>query len=235
MAKKNDSRPLNRVLSLLPAKDLARLKPELEEVELEYKFIIAKPNGPMSDVYFVESGVVSLVAVMKTGPTLEIATIGREGMTGVPIFLGSGTMPLQTIVQIPGHGFRMRSETFREETSQPGPFHDAVALYTQALMMQIAQGNACNNAHTVEQRAARWLLTTRDRVDSDTFPLTQEFLAQMLGVRRASVSQVAGALQKKGMIEYRKGSITILKRDALEHVTCECYEAIKEEHERLLD
>src|SRR5215470_451592 len=130
MAKKNNSHPQNRLLQLLPAKDLARLKPDLEYVELEYKFIIAKPRGAMSDVYFVESGVVSLMAFMKTGLSLEVATIGREGTTGVPIFLGSGTIPLQIMVQIPGSGFRMSVEAFRDETSQPGPLHDIVARYT---------------------------------------------------------------------------------------------------------
>ncbi|HEY1270248.1 MAG TPA: Crp/Fnr family transcriptional regulator [Candidatus Binatia bacterium] len=235
MAKKNNSRPQNRLLQLLPARELERLKPELEAVELEYKFVIAEPRGPMPYVYFVESGVVSMMALIKTGAALEVATVGREGTTGVPVFLGSGAMPLLSIVQIPGRGFKMRSEVFREETSQPGHLHDMVARYTQALMVQIAQGNACNNVHNIEQRAARWLLTTRDRVDSDTFPLTQEFLAQMLGVRRASVNVVAAGFKKKHMIEYDNGSITMLNRAALERVTCECYGIIREEHERLLD
>jgi CRP-like cAMP-binding protein len=224
----------NRVLAALPNAVLQRLLPDLHAEEGEFKQMLAMRNAPIENIYFFASGVGSTLSRTEGGGIVEVATIGREGFSGLPVFLGPGTSPMETLLQIPGSLLRMSSNDFRMHASEEQALSKVIHAYTQALLTQISQNAACNRMHTVDERCARWLLMTRDRVDSDEFPLTQEFLAQMLGVRRASVSTSASAYQDAGTIRYTRGSITIIDRAALEHAACECYGIIKDEYDRVL-
>jgi CRP-like cAMP-binding protein len=224
----------NRILRALPKDELDSLLANLEPVPLSYKQLLHKTNEPIASVYFPASGVGSLVSVMNDNTIVEVATVGREGMIGLPLFLGSDKMPMQTFIQIAGYGFQMKAESFKEAITRGKALVEALNLYTQALFNQIAQAAVCNRIHPIEKRCSRWLLMTRNRVDSEQFPLTQEFLSQMLGVRRATVNEAAGTLQKAGLITYTRGVITILDRAGLETTTCECYYLIEDEYNRLL-
>jgi CRP-like cAMP-binding protein len=185
-------------------------------------------------VLFPLSGIISIVMEMENGAQIEVATVGNEGMVGVPLFLGAETTPGRAFSQVPGQSLRVPADVFKEEVQRRGKLEHMLQRYTQALFVQTAQSTACNRLHTIEQRGARWLLMTHDRVDGDQFPLTQEFLAQMLGVRRASVSEVAGEFQRAGLIAYARGNIAILDRQGLEDASCECYRVVRDEYERLL-
>ena len=224
----------NRLLDSLPRADIERLRPHLEAVSVGVKHVVYEPNGPIKHVYFPTGCVISLVTYLEDGASVEMATVGREGMVGLPIFLGADTMPSRAFGQVPGDALRITAAAFTEEIKRNGPLVRVLNRYTQALFNQVAQTTACNRVHLVEQRCARWLLQTHDRVGSDQFFLTQEFLAQMLGVRRSGVSAAAGLLQKAGLIRYARGRITILDRPGLESAACECYGVIKREFDRLL-
>jgi CRP-like cAMP-binding protein len=176
----------------------------------------------------------SLLAVADGDVLAEVATIGNEGLVGVPVFLGAGTIPALAFVQIPGESLRVPVPAFREQAAPGRPLHLVVQRYTQALFNQVAQAVVCNVAHTAEQRCCRWILMTRDRVSRDEFPLTHEFLAQMLAVRRATVTETAGALQREGLIRYRRGIMEVKDLDRLEQRACGCYRTIRREYERLL-
>jgi CRP-like cAMP-binding protein len=176
----------------------------------------------------------SLVILMRDGQAVEAGTVGNEGMVGLPVFLGAETSPHRAFSQIPGEALRMRAKDFMEELERDGPLRRRLGLYNQALMNQMAYSVACNRLHSVEERMCRWLLMCNDRVGADQFPLTQEFLAQMLGVRRPSVTVVAGVLQKAGLIAYARGRVVILDRPRLEAASCECYQVVREEFDRLL-
>jgi CRP-like cAMP-binding protein len=171
---------------------------------------------------------------MRDGLAVEVGTIGNEGMVGTPVLLGADLSPTRAFAQVPGEALRMRTVLFKEEMQNGGPLPDLVRRYTQAMVNQISQSVACNHLHSVGQRMCRWLLMTHDWVGADEFPLTHEFLAQMLGVRRPSVSVVAGILQKAGLIRYHRGRITVLDRKGLEAASCECYEVVRKESDRLL-
>lgn len=186
-------------------------------------------------VYFPEDALISVVSVMTDGSAVETATIGDEGVVGLPVFLGTDRTPAQAFCQVPGQAYRLESDAFRRELARPGGLRDALSLYTQALFTQVAQSSACNRLHTMRERCARWLLQTHDRVGRDEFPLTQQFLSQMLGVRRATVTEAAGGLQADGLITYEYGRITIRDRRRLEAASCECYEITRREFARLLD
>ncbi|MEP0776537.1 Crp/Fnr family transcriptional regulator [Microcoleus sp. ZQ-A2] len=192
------------------------------------------PNEPIEYVYFPNSGIISLVNLTEDGGTVEAATVGNEGMVGLPLLLGTDRMIGQAITQIVGDALRMKADVFKQEVTPATLLYSLLLRYTQALMNLISQSVACNCLHSVEERCCRWLLLCQDRVESGEFPLTQEFLAQMLGVRRASVSVVAATLQKAGLIRYRRGKITILDRLGLEAASCECYQIVKQELDRLL-
>jgi CRP-like cAMP-binding protein len=224
----------NRLLAALPAKDLKRLKPKLERVTLEFKQSLYEPGEPIRNVYFPTSGVASLVTVMNGDQPVEIATVGHEGMVGLPVFLEAGETPGRAFCQIAGAALRMEAEGFKLEARRGGSLTNLLLRYTQTLFNQVAQSAACNRTHTVEERCARWLLQTQDRVGEDQFPLTQEFMAMMLGVRRATVNVAAGILQRAGFITYTRGRITVLDRPGLESASCECYLVIKAESDRLL-
>src|SRR5437867_1209899 len=191
---------VNRLLAALPRQDYERLLPDLEHRTHGIREVVYEPNGPISHVYFPINGVFSLVTIMADGAVLEAATIGNEGMVGLPVFLGAETMPARAFSQVPGHAVRMSVEAFREAVRRSDPFQRMLLRYTQALVNQIAQTAACNRHHSIEERCSRWLLMTQDRVERDHFLLTQEFLGQMLGVRRQSVNAVADLLQKAGLI-----------------------------------
>jgi CRP-like cAMP-binding protein len=200
------------------------------------KQVLYEPGARIEALYFPINAVASILTTLSDGAGVEIATVGNEGMVGSPVVLGSDAMPAREFcqVQVPGELLRMDKTSFAEVLSQDDPFREIIQLYTQALFTQIAQQVACNALHSVEERCSRWLLLTHDRVHSDSFPIAQEFLAQMLGVRRASVTLAAGALQSAGLIRYRRGEMIIVDREGLEDVSCECYRVLRDEFDRLL-
>ncbi len=224
----------NRLLAALPEPRLQRLLPALEAVELTWKRPLYEAHAPIRFVHFPLTGVTSLVTAMKDGAVVELATIGNEGLVGLPAFLGVEVSPMTAFVQVPGAALRMRAEVLQEEVRNGGALSEILRRYTQAFFVQLAQSSACNRRHSIDERCARWLLMTHDRVEADEFLLTQEFLSQMLGVRRATVTVAAGLLQKAGLISYRRGRITVLDRGGLEEAACECYRIIKKEYDRLL-
>jgi CRP-like cAMP-binding protein len=229
----NATRRANRLFAALPDDAWNRLAPKLEIVPMTLRQELIEAGRPFHHVYFMLTGVTSLVSSLEDGSIIEVATVGNEGMVGLAAFLGAATLPLTAFVQVPGEALRLSTATLAEET-RGGPLNDALRLYTQALLNQIAQSAACNRIHSIEERCARWLLMTHDRVTTDEFPLTQEFLSQMLGVRRAGVSVAAGMLQKAGLIAYQRGKIRIIDRAGLEEASCECYDLIRREYDRLL-
>lgn len=224
----------NRLLAALSTADYKRLAPHMETVFLEMKAVAFEPNRPIEYAYFPLTGVTSMVTVMRSGKGVEVATVGNEGMVGLPLFLGVNTTPGRAFTQVPGESIRIEAHVFQREVRKQSGLAKMLQVYTQALMVQISQGMACNGMHSVHQRTARWLLMTHDRVAAQTFPLSHEFIGSMLGVRRASVSEVASKLQKAGLIRYSRGSMEIVDRPGLEAAACECYEVIQHEFDRLL-
>ncbi|MCC5665355.1 Crp/Fnr family transcriptional regulator [Nostoc sp. CHAB 5784] len=225
----------NQLLAALPSEEYSRLVAYMEVVPLELKQHLYLRNQPIEYVYFLNYGVASMLTVLTDGSAIEVATVGNEGMVGLPVFLGADRIPGECFIQVPGSGLRMRVDAFKTHVTATSPLHDLLQRYTQALFNQIAQSAACNRLHSIEQRLCRWLLMTADRVETGTFPLTQEFLSKMLGVNRSSVSLSASILQKAGLIEYIRGQMTILDRSGLEATTCECYQVVRAEFERLLN
>ncbi len=191
-------------------------------------------HKPFRYVYFPETAVASILTVLEDGTESEVATIGYEGMVGLPVFLGANRSSGRSFWQVPGEAYRLPVKVFKKETNRNGALNGNISLYTQVFFAQIAQTVGCNRMHNVTQRCARWLLVTHDRVPGDEFELTQQFLSQMLGIRRTGVSEVAGKLQRAGLIRYRRGRITILNRKRLEKTSCECYRVVRSEFDRLL-
>ena len=224
----------NRLLASLPREEYERIQPYLEPVVLDFKRELYQPNVPIEFVYFPLEGVCSLLSLTSEGELIEVATVGNEGMIGLPVFLGVRQIPGIGMCQVPGNALRMRAEDLQTQVSPGTALYDMLHRYTQALFNFISQSALCNRVHSIEQRCCRWLLLSRDRVDSDVFPLTHEFLSQMLGVRRAGVSEVAARLQNAGFISYRYGKITVVDRAGLEATSCECYQLIKVEFDRLI-
>jgi CRP-like cAMP-binding protein len=226
--------PANRLLGLLPARDYQRLRPHLHRVGLGYRQSLYRANKPLGFVYFIETGVGSLVNTMANGDAAEVGTIGNEGMVGLPLLLGDDRAPTSVYVQVPGAGLRMTAAAFTKELARSASMRAVMHRYVHALFNQVAQSAACNHFHSIEQRCARWLLMTHDRMHSDEFLLTQEFLAMMLGVQRTGVSVAAGTLQRAGLIRYSRGMVTMLDRRGLQRRACECYKVSKREFDRLL-
>jgi CRP-like cAMP-binding protein len=227
----------NRLLAMVSHEERERLAPELELVDLDLRQTVYEEGEPIEHVYFPINGILSLVSQMEDGRGVEVATIGFEGMAGLPVFLqATRTSSHMSFSQVPGQALRMPAGQFSEFIASPqnGGLHTALNRYTQALMSMIARAVACNALHSVQQRACRWLLQTHDRVGTGEFLLTQEFLGQMLGATRASVNEVAKELQEAGAIDYSRGRITIIDRDQLESRSCECYGVVREEFDRLL-
>ncbi len=224
----------NRLLGLLPPKDYARLRPHLERIQLEYRQSLYRAHKPIEFVYFIETGVGSLVNTMANGEAAEVGTIGNEGVVGLPLVLGDDRAPTSVYVQVPGAGLRMRAAAFEKELARSASMRTVMLRYGHAFFNQVAQSAACNHFHPIQQRCCRWLLMTHDRMHSDDFLLTQEFLAMMLGVQRTGVTAAAGDLQRAGLIRYKRGNVTIIDRRGLEGRSCECYGVSKTEFDRLL-
>lgn len=224
----------NRLLLAIPSQEYERLLPNLTHVSLPFKQVLYEPRELIKYVYFPNNGVVSLISIMSDNTVAEVGLVGNEGMVGISVFLGVETTPLRAIVQVPGDAIRMKADVFLASVKPYVALSRLLRRYTQALIVQISQSAACNSHHSVEQRCCRWLLMTSERVNSDEFPITQEFLSQMLGVRRASVTVVAGILQKAGLIRYSRGQMTILDYPGLEQASCSCYTLVKQEENRLL-
>lgn len=225
----------NRLLGLLAPSDSERLRPHLQPVPLEYRQSLYRAHEPIGFVYFIETGVGSLVNTMANGQAAEVGTIGNEGMVGLPLVLGHDMAPTSVYVQVPGAGLRMEATLFKKELARSVSMRTVMLHYAHAVFNQVAQSAACNHFHSIQQRACRWLLMTHDRMQSDEFLLTQEFLAMMLGVQRTGVTAAAGALQRAGLIRYKHGNVTIIDRRDLERLSCECYGISKNEFDRLLD
>jgi CRP-like cAMP-binding protein len=220
----------NELLRRLPVAEYDKLAADLEPVPLIFKEMLYEQGQRISHVYFPTSGVVSLITVLtENGERLETGTVGREGMVGLPVVLETLYSPARAICQIEGTALRMSVDRFRLGVQRVDLLRVLVLRYTNVLMAMVAQTAACNRAHETKARMARWLLMTHDRVDGDEFPLTQEFLGQMLGVRRPQISTAGTALQREGVIKYVRGKVTITDRDGLERVACECYKHIRHE------
>jgi len=221
-------------LAALPKKEFERWEPELERVELKLGQVLFESGANVTHVYFPTTAIVSLLYVLQDGASAEIAVVGREGIVGISLFMGGGSTPSRAVVQSAGLGIRLRAAAFQTEFSRVGAILHLMLRYTQALITQMAQTAVCNRHHTLDQQLCRWLLLSLDRLTGTQLDMTQELIANMLGVRREGVTEAALKLQKAGLIKYTRGHITILDRDGLEKRTCECYAVVKHEYDRLL-
>jgi CRP-like cAMP-binding protein len=221
-------------LEPLSRREQARLLPHLEPVSLRFEEVLYEPDGVIRHVYFPTGGVISLLVVLEGGLVVQVGRVGNEGMVGLPVFLGVPTSHTRAFVEIPGEALRMKVSVFRPELRRAGALSGLLLRYTQALLRHSERLTACNTWHTIEQRLCRWLLVAHDGVRADQFEVTQEFLSQMLGAHRQSVTLAAGNLQKAGLIRYSRGKLTILDRQGLEAAACDCYRAVKEIYDRLL-
>ena len=221
----------NRVLAALPKPEIERLKPHLSPVTLKLRTQLL--DGRADYAYFLEDGLASVVLPMQDGGTVEVGVIGKDGVVGLPILLGGDGMPGKTFIQVEGSGFRINAERLKEEFERSGELRRHLQKYLLANLVQSAQNAACNRLHTIGERLSRWLLTCHDRVESDRMPLTHEFLAQMLGAPRTTVTLAAGMLHQAGLIDYSRGHVTIKNRSGLEEAACECYGIVRKEFQRL--
>jgi CRP-like cAMP-binding protein len=196
--------------------------------------VLYESGGKLAHVYFPTTAIVSLLYVLEEGQSAEIAVVGHEGIVGISLFMGGGSTPSRAVVQSAGHGFRLKANLMMQEFNRAGPVLHLLLRYTQALITQMAQTAVCNRHHSLDQQLCRWLLLSLDRLDSDDLVMTQELIANMLGVRRESVTEAAGHLQEAGLIRYKRGHITVLDRNSLKRRVCECYAVVKKEYERLL-
>jgi CRP-like cAMP-binding protein len=227
-------KPENNLLAALPPSDYERLVPHLKLVSLSTRQILYEAGETIAQVYFPNKAVVSIITTMEDGSTVEAGLVSNEGMVGIPIILGDNITTTTALVQIPDGAMQMDADILRSEFNRGTALQSVLLRYVQGMYTQIAQGSACNRLHKLEARLARWLLTVSDRLESEEFPLTQEFISQMLGVRRAGVTEAANILSQAGIIIYRRGQINILNREALEKTSCECYQIIEDEYVRLL-
>lgn len=233
MSVKSIVQPKNRILASLPAEEMERLLPHLKPVTLEYKQVLYEPHKAIRYSYFPEDSVISMVTTVIDKTVVEVGLAGREGMVCVATFLGAHSSPHQGIVQVAGTAMRMKASALWDEFKRGGKLQDLLLRYTQAHLVQIAQTSVCNRLHALEARLSRWLLMIHNRVDGDDFLLTQDVISMMLGAQRTGVTEAAGGLQRKGVISYTRGRITILDRRELEETSCECYWIVRDEYERL--
>jgi CRP-like cAMP-binding protein len=224
----------NHLLAVLPDEDLDRLVRHLELVPLPLGTALYESGDQLSHVYFPTTAIVSLLFVMENGSSAEIAVVGNEGVVGIALFMGGETMPNRAVVQSEGHAFRLRGQLLKHEFDHSRALQHLLLRYIQALLTQMAQTAVCNRHHSVDQQLCRWLLLSLDRLPGDELSMTQELIANMLGVRREGVTQAAGKLQSAGLIHYSRGRITVLDRPGLEARVCECYEVVRKEFLRLL-
>jgi CRP-like cAMP-binding protein len=225
---------LNQLLAALPEAAWARWQPQLEAVEMPLGKVLYEPGSRLSHVYFPTTAIVSLLYVLESGASAEIAIVGPEGLVGVSLFMGGGSTPSHAVVQSSGRGYRLKANLMLQEFNRAGPVLHLLLRYTQALITQMAQTAVCNRHHSLDQQLCRWLLLSLDRLKSNDLVMTQELIANMLGVRREGVTEAAGHLQADGLISYRRGRITVIDRARLEQRTCECYAVVKREYDRLL-
>ena len=224
----------NRLLAMLPREEYGRILPHLGHVSFSLGQVVYESGGRMDHIYFPTTTIVSLLYTMENGSSAEMGMAGHEGLVGIALFMGGDSMPNRAVVQSAGGAVRMRAKVLQDEFKRGGAFQRLLLRYTQALITQMSQTAVCNRLHTIEQQLCRWLLLSRDRLDSDELVMTQELIANMLGVRREGVTAAAGRLQEQGLISYVRGRIRILDRPGLEAVVCECYQVVKDEYERLL-
>ncbi len=224
----------NHLLDALPASDYERLAPYLELQTLKLADVLYEPGRAMRYVYFPTTAIVSMLYVMEDGASAEIAIVGNEGILGISLFMGGESTPSRAVVQSAGYAYRMRAQLLKNEFGRYGTLMHLLLRYTQALITQMAQTAVCNRHHSVDQQLCRWLLLSLDRLASNELTMTQELIANMLGVRREGVTEAAGKLQDAGLVEYRRGKITVLDRPRLQARSCECYEVVKKEFDRLL-
>ena len=224
----------NQILCVLPDSAWHRLLPKLEVVDLPLGEVLYESGGVMTHVYFPTTAIVSLLYVMENGASAEIAVVGREGVVGISLFMGGGSTPSRAVVQSAGQGYRLDAQTIKNEFNQTAAVMHVLLRYTQALISQIAQTAVCNRHHSLDQQLSRWLLLSLDRLEGSELLMTQELIANMLGVRREGVTEAAVKLQQAGLIRYSRGRISVLDRSGLEKRTCECYAVVKKEYDRLL-
>ncbi len=224
----------NHLLAALPESDWQRWMLELEPIDMPLSQVLYESDATLSHVYFPTTAIVSLLYVMQNGSSAEIAVVGNEGLVGISLLLGGESTPSRAVVQSAGMGLRMKAQTIKKEFGRSIPVLHVLLRYTQALLTQMAQTAVCNRHHTLEQQLCRWLLLSLDRLAGDEIAMTQELIANMLGVRREGVTEAARKLQKAGLIDYSRGHIKVLNREGLEKITCECYAVVKKEYDRLL-
>jgi CRP-like cAMP-binding protein len=222
------------LLDALPETDYARMLPQLELVPMPLGQALYESGGKLQHVYFPTTAIISLLYVLESGASAEIAVVGNEGILGISLFMGGETTPSRAVVQSAGFGYRMKAKNLKDEFDRAGPLMHLLLRYTQALITQMSQTAVCNRHHTIEQQLCRWLLLSLDRLSSNDLSMTQELIANMLGVRREGVTDAAGKLQRDGLIEYSRGHIRVLDRPLLEKRVCECYQVVKTEFDRLL-
>jgi CRP-like cAMP-binding protein len=223
----------NHLLAALPDSEWQRWQPQLQHVEMPLGQVLYESGGALSHVYFPTTAIVSLLYVMENGASAEIAVVGNEGLVGISLFMGGESTPSRAVVQSAGQGFRLTSEVIKKEFNRAPVLH-LLLRYTQALITQMAQTAVCNRHHSLDQQLCRWLLLSLDRLQGSELVMTQELISNMLGVRREGVTEAALKLQEAGLIRYTRGRITVLDRSGLEKRTCECYQVVKKEYERLL-
>jgi CRP-like cAMP-binding protein len=224
----------NSLLAALPDAEAARIFPHLEPLDMPLGKVLYEPGGRLPYVFFPTTAIASLLYVMENGASAEIAVVGKEGVVGISLFMGGESTSSRALVQAAGQGFRLPAAVLMQEFNRGGPVLHLLLRYTQALITQMAQTSVCNRHHAVDQQLCRWLLLTLDRLHTSELVMTQELLSTMLGVRRASVTDAAGQLQRDGLIRYERGRMTVLDRPALERRSCECYAVVKREYDRLL-
>ena len=224
----------NHLLAALPDAELHRWLPLLESVDLPLGLVLYESGRTLSHVYFPTTAIVSLLFVLENGESAEIAVVGNEGVVGISLFMGGESTPSRAVVQSAGRGYRLSSSAIKEAFGRNGPVMHLMLRYTQALITQVSQTAVCNRHHAIDQQLCRWLLLSMDRLSHNHLTMTQEFIANMLGVRRESVTQAATKLQQLGVISYVRGLINVLDRPKLETLSCECYSVVKKEYDRLL-
>src|SRR2546423_9611672 len=230
----NQPRPANRILTALPHEEFERLRPKLREINFHIGETVYLPEQKMDYAYFVNSGIISWLAAVENGNTVEAGVIGPEGIAGVAIVLGANSTPNQGLAQSEVRASRIAARDLIEEFRQNGKLSGMLLRFVQSMFTQVAQTAACNRLHTLDQRLARWLLMTHDRIGESSLPLTQEFLSRMLGVRRAGVSVAANSLRQQRLIDYHRGDIVVVDRAGVERLSCECYKIVKQEYDTYL-
>ncbi len=216
----------NVLLNMLPAEELKRFKARLEPVKMNVRDVLLVDGAPVKAAYFLQSGVISMIKLLEDGTRIEVGIAGKEGMVGLPLLLGADTSSVEAMVQVEGEALRLPAEAFRQALGEAPALMPLLLRYVDTFNVQVSQTAACNSRHQIEQRLARWLLMTRDRVEADSFVMTQEFMSTLLGVRRPGVTLAIGALQRAGLAQHQRGVLRVIDRPGLEAAACECYQTV---------